>query len=346
MRSLVDGLGLSFGLPDQPEDEDYRRILSGRRNLRIEAEETLDPDSLVSIKDFTNFGEFSGSGWVSGIASPTTARLEFVLPLAGDYRVKAVIRLPDHVIRLDGKEFSVSGENLFTPVDLGILPLDAGMLEVELRLPPNGAIDYLEFQAVDLPEIAPIGGWQPDRPLGRVDLAVTALQALGVDHLLPRAAPDLALEAENAEDPGGATVVTTRYLGAPSGGRWLRATTTNAEVLLSFSITHPAFYRIDLIGAGSLPAGVRINEGRQRDIAWPSYLAPASAGGVYLERGRHQLKVLLPPGSGFDLVHLRGLRSRPEDLASLAGMGGFPEVPHVAELDALLALLAALGPLP
>lgn len=346
MRSLVEGLGLSFGLPDQPEEEDYRRILSGRRTLRVEAEEALLPESLVAIKDFTNFGEFSGSGWVSGIASPTTARLAFLLPLAGDYRVTAVVRLPGHVLRLAGREFPLSGDNFFTSVDLGTLFLDAGLHEVELRLPPNGAVDYLEFQAPDRPEIAPLGGWQTARALSRADLALTALRALDVENLLPPAAPELRLEAEDAENSGGATVVTTRYLGAPSGGRWLRAATSPAEVLIGFSIAEPGFYRIHLIGAGTLPARVQVDEGRIRELAWPSYLTPVSVGSAYLDRGRRQIKITLSPGTGVDWIHLRRQRSAPEDLEKLAGLSDRAALLEAAELDDLLALLAAIGPSP
>ena len=35
MLGLVEGLGWSFGLPEEPEDRDYLRILNGERKLRI-----------------------------------------------------------------------------------------------------------------------------------------------------------------------------------------------------------------------------------------------------------------------------------------------------------------------
>ncbi|SDL43011.1 hypothetical protein SAMN05660860_00609 [Geoalkalibacter ferrihydriticus] len=343
MRSLVEALGLSFGLPDEPEDEDYLRILSGRRTLRVEAEEALQPESLVSVKDFPHFGPFSGAGWVSGIAMPTTARLSFLLPLRGTYQVTAMVRLPGHVIHLGGQEFRASGAHEFVSVDLGPVTLEAGEQEVIVHLPPNGAIDYLDFRAPELATIAPLGGWQPERPLTREDLGATALQALDLLDILPEGPAELVIEAEDAEDTGGAAVVSIRYLGAPSGGRWLRATTSPAEVVLSVSVRRSGVYRLTLVGAGNLPARVKINDEPHREISWPSYLAETSADSVYLAAGRHRIQVDLPPGVGLDVVRLQELLSGAVDIKRLTGRAVGFEGTLADEMDDLLALLAVVG---
>ena len=60
MVALVEGLGWSFGLPDEPDDEDYLRILSGVRSFRYEAEARCHPDDRVSVKSFRTYGYCSG----------------------------------------------------------------------------------------------------------------------------------------------------------------------------------------------------------------------------------------------------------------------------------------------
>lgn len=343
MMNLVDGLGWSFGLPDEPEDKDYLAILSGRRTFRIEAEDAKQPGDHVAVKAFKNFGVFSGSGWVSGVATPTTARLRFLLPLGGTYQVFAALRLPGHRITLAGREIESSGESMFTRVELGEWRLDAGMQELKIVLPPNGAIDYLELRAPDFAAIAPRGGWRPDEPLGWDDLAVTSVRLLGIEGLLPQASVDMRFEAENALQKGSATVAKTRYLGIPSGDRWVRAGTGAAEVAFSFTIGLPAVYRVTLAGTGTQPAPVRIDDAPPMTVTWPQFLDPAVAGTLFLDRGRHTLRVTLAPGAGLDFVHLKALRSGPGDYLRLAGLDSVGQVPVAGDIDRLLGLLAGIG---
>lgn len=75
MINLVDSLGLSFGLPDSPSDNDYLEILSGLRELRYEAEDHHRPTDLVSVNTFESFGAFSGRGWLNGTSLPTKTHL-------------------------------------------------------------------------------------------------------------------------------------------------------------------------------------------------------------------------------------------------------------------------------
>ncbi len=56
MATLVDALGLSFGLPDTPNSQDYINILSGNRNLHFEAEEVSSPDDRISGRSAARAG--------------------------------------------------------------------------------------------------------------------------------------------------------------------------------------------------------------------------------------------------------------------------------------------------
>jgi hypothetical protein len=65
MIAIVDALGWSYGLPDEPQDPDYINILAGNREFRFEAEDIYDKDrDNVSVMSFVNFGDFSGKGWL------------------------------------------------------------------------------------------------------------------------------------------------------------------------------------------------------------------------------------------------------------------------------------------
>lgn len=343
MVALVDALGLSFGLPDEPQESDYRKILSGERVFRVEAEEAHQPEDLVAVKTFENFGPFSGEGWLAGIATETRAHLQFLLPRDGNFRITASLRLPGHRIRVGGQEIEASAGNRFETVLLGTFYLEAGPQEIVVALPPSAAIDYLELEAPPLPKIEPLDGWRPQAPLSRSDLAVSAVRLLDAENCLPPMAQKINVEAESSSSPGGAQIETSRYLGAPSGGDWLRAGTTPARVRLLFRVERKGVYRAALTGAGSGPATLSFNGGRSRDLIFDPFLAEKEVGTVYLEPGSHYADVDLAPGTGVDKLVLHALHSEPSDYARLTGMTTIDGTPDAGEIDLLLSLLAAVG---
>ncbi len=343
MVALVDALGWSFGLPDEPQDRDYQEILSGKRVFRIEAEEAHQPEDLVAVKTFDSFGPFSGEGWLAGIATETRAHLQFLLPRDGNYRITASMRLSGHRIRVGGQMVEASAGNRFERVYLGTFFLEAGRQEFIVDLPPSAAIDYLEFKAPPLPKIEPLDGWRPQETLSRSDLAVTAVRLLDAESCLPPMSHRISIEAETSSYPGGAQIETSRYLGAPSGGRWLRAGTMPARVRLSFHVEQDGVYRVAVTAVGSGPATLSFDGGRSRSRTFESFLAEEDVGTVYLERGGHHVDIDLAPGSGIDKLVLHALHSAPADYARLAGMSAIDGEPNADEVDLLLSLLAAVG---
>lgn len=135
LENLVDGLGWSFGLPDEPEDADYLSMLDGDRLLHIEAEDTVQPEDLVSIKTYTSFGPYTGTGWVNGIPRATQARLKFLLQSSGRYQLSTSLRLPGHQFEIGGQTFQGDGTENFTRVVLGDIELTAGEQELLVTLP-------------------------------------------------------------------------------------------------------------------------------------------------------------------------------------------------------------------
>jgi len=345
MINLVDGMGWSFGLPDQPQDADYQRILDGERLLRIEAETAKQPTDVVSVKEYTTFGPFSGPGWVSGIATPTSANLRFLLPWGGTYEVTAGLRLAGHRISIDGTTFTADGEETFTTVRLGAIELAAGEHEALAELPANGSIDFIELSAAPLPPIRPLAGWQPDRPLSLDDMAVTAIRALGLEPLLPVSAEITRFEAETSGHPEAGEVTDVRHLGEPSGGRWVRAGAGGSELRVDFTTDATAAFLLSLRGAAGPPVEGALDDRQRFIVAFPPYLETVDIGTYFLEQGAHSLSLRLPPRAGIDLLLLQRRESAGSDYRRLVGLPpSNAQPPSPEQIDQLLSLLAAIGP--
>jgi hypothetical protein len=343
MINLVDALGLSFGLPDEPEDDDYLQILDGTRSFRFEAELTKQPDDMVSVKDFRTFGNFSGTGWVSGISTPTRAHLRFLLPRSGVYQLSVALRLPGFRLHIAGETFTVDGPPRLEEVAVAIVSLSAGPQDVVIDIPPDGAIDYLQLVAPDLVPIEPAAGWHPDSVLSREAMAVSTARALALEPLLPPSGELTQIEAETASTPGGAAVVSTRFLGEPSGGAWLRAGAAPSRVRLEFVPSRAGVYDLWLRGLAESPTEAVINDRYRRTLSFPPYLQTLTAGTFSLTADANTLEITLASRAGFDALILKGRRSGEADYRRLIGLPAGEAPPSLAEIDALLALLATLG---
>jgi len=345
MINLVDGMGWSFGLPDQPQDADYQRILDGERLLRVEAETGKQPTDMVSIKEYTTFGTFSGSGWVSGIATPTSAHLRFLLPWGGTYEVTAGLRLAGHRISIGETSFTADGGENFSTVLLGTVELPAGEHEALVELPANASIDFIELRAAPLPPISPLAGWKPEQPLSLDVMAVTAARLLGLESLLPVSDEITLFEAETAGRPAPGEITDVRHLGEPSGGQWVRAGAGGSEARIDFTASAKAAYILSLRGAAGPPVSGTLDDRQGFDVTFPPYLETVPVGTFFLEQGAHFLSLRLPPRGGVDVLLLQRRESAGSDYRRLVGLPpGDAQPPSPAQIDQMLSLLAAIGP--
>lgn len=341
--NLIDSLGGSFGLPDQPSDQDYLRMMAGRRSFRIEAEEAYQPGDVVAPKNYATFGAFSGSGWLSGTNTPTQTELRFLLPLSGTYQAKIALRTPGHLLELGDQRFSVDGGNQFSELPLGQVTLAAGRQELIVQLPADGGIDYLELTAADLPPIRPIGGWQLNQPLTLDDLAVTTVQLLKLEHLLPAGSETRTIEAESTARLDDLEVTATSHLGEPSAGRWVRAAGLPAQLQLSLELSQDQVFNLSLRGAAREPAALALNQRALGSIQFPGYLGEVEAGTISLAAGKNQLDITLPPRGGLDAITLTARKSAGGDYRRLVGLPTEGITPTAEQMNRLLALLATLG---
>ncbi|MDX9708318.1 MAG: hypothetical protein RBT64_02085 [Trichloromonas sp.] len=341
--SLVEALGWSFGLPDNPQDLDYHRLLDGRRQWRIEGEESFQPGDAVSVKTFETFGPYSGSGWLNGLSGRTTATLRFLLPHGGNYRLTAALRRPGHRITLAGRTWEADGPLEFGRVTLGEVELTAGMQDVLIELPPDGSFDYLELSAPERAPVEPLGGWRFEEALDAETLALSVIQLLQLEAVLPPTPESFIIEAEDAVFRQGAEPTEVRLLGEPSGGRWLRAGNLAGEIRLDFSLPSSGIWTLSLRGAGDTPIPARLDERRTLDYPSPGYLQERALGSVLLGEGNHSLQLQLPPRAGIDYLRLDRRASQGEDYRRLVGLSTEGTAPNPTQVDRLLALLAAIG---
>lgn len=342
MQSLVEVMGWSYGLPDEPEDADYLTILDGNRSFRFEAEAIYDHQDIVTVSKLRTFGPFDGSGWVAGISTPTPLRLHFLLPLAGSYRVHAKLRGGEHRFQIGQDRIAVAGKNRWSLVDLGTVPLAAGPQQIEDLLPPDGGLDSIDLDAPPLRAIQPRHGWNPAAPLTGTELAVTSLTLLGVEDALPATAPTLHSEAEDAVNLGQARISAKGFLGVPSGGRWVRAGAEPTTVTLAFKVPAGGVYRLSLRALGPGQLNVRLDGHERFSVTAKAAFRDFLLGSRYLTAGDHRLEIDLPARGGVDLLTLQAQASTPADFRRLAGLGATDE-PTPPQIDRLLRLLAAIG---
>ncbi len=346
MEQLVYSMGWSFGLPDKPVTEDFSRLLSGVRRLRVEAEETYQRSDRVAVKRFSNFGSFSGAGWLSGISVPTQAHLRFTLPHPGLYRLSARVYLAGHRLELAGESFEFDGQDQFTLVELGEVELEAGETEVLLTLPPGGGIDYVELSAPPLGQIAPERGWQPERPLDAAVAARTLVQTLGLQGVLPPSGRRFILEAERQlhhRHPV-LTLSRVRHMGAPSGGVWVRGGDRPATLDFLLPPLAASCFSLQLRALGDAPFEVSIEDLFARRLSLESYLSERDLGSILLPSNKRlRLSVVVPPMGGVDRLVLVGRRSSAADLKRLVGLSVDTEQLTEHQVHDLLALVAGLA---
>ena len=341
MVTLVDTVGWSYGLPDEPQDPDYINILTGNREFRFEAEDVYAKDKdNVSVMSFQNFGAYSGRGWLRGSREPTEVHLSFTLPLSGAYQIKAHIRQAGHTFSVDGTTQTVDAKATFSLATIGTFQLQAGAQEITAILPPGGSLDYITLKAPNQPAITPADGWQPEEPLTWAAIQTTLLQLLDLAELFPSSTTPLTIEAEALAQTE-VKVVNIPHLGHPSGGKWLRAGPLPAEVKFPIKLSESGFYDLSLRVMGN-PINISVGGHQEINLEAKSYLDDYTFKTLFLFAGESNITLALPPGGGVDQLVLTG---RQIDSSLVETLLGFAQrnKPEASDLDTLTSLLAAFG---
>ncbi len=341
-KRLVDLFGWSEGLPENPQEKDYKVILGGQRRFRFEAEETYDRFyDAVSVRDYNLFGPFTGKGWLHGTTVQAAVHFKVFIPVAGKYTLTAVTKGDGQLWSVAGRAFKVNAGETMKETVIGQAFITAGTLEFNAVIPPGGAIDAIEFSAPALAPLEPLTGWNFAANLTGGQLAEVAAPLLGTEALLPE---DLTVThrilpaAGVTPLPEAFFLTDSQVLGKPLADKWVRAGQVAAQLSMPVETDAAGVYQVRVRFVGStLTAGFG-----DRTITVPGkpYLDWVECGVFRLAKGTNRLSLRIPPSGGVDSVEIIRRKSSPADYVAVTKLGkGVDEPVSSAELDKLLKSL-------
>lgn len=331
---VVEQFSWDAGLPKEPADRDYLLILGGKRTFSYEAESSYnDRTDLVSTRDSIMFGPFTGKGWVLGVSSTTSANFTILLPVQGEYILKAVIKGDGFIWNVDKKDYRTDSKSAkFREVEVGKIVMKAGIVKIEVSIPPEGAIDSFTLTAADYTPVQPLVGWRFKERLTAGRMAEIAVSMMSGYARLPESA-DNALKALSAAEtailPESAARTGTAFLGKFFSTEWIRADYRGASIQIPVKVDETGYYSITANLLGERISG-SVNESRF-EVSGKQYLDKLKFGPFRFESGDNMITVNLPPMGGIDTIEFSRKSTLPVDFLKLAGISGPPERPVAAD---------------
>jgi len=327
-RMIVAQYGWGAGLPREPADRDYLVILGGRRSFRFEAENSYNPATdRVTVAEYSQYGPFSGRGWLRGVSETSDVSFTLLLPIGGEYTLKAVVKGDEFVWHAGGKEYrSGSSASSFKEVVIGTVDARPGVMQMKVTVPAQGGIDSFAFVAPDYRQIQPFAGWRFSEPLTAERLAEVVFSLMSAYGQLPedtRDSPKPVAVADVALPTQDAAPSTITYLGPFSSRRWLRADLRGATLQIPLKVAQTGLYSLRARLMGQTIAG-DVN-GYAFTAAGKSYLELVELGIFRLESGENMLTLTLPPKGGIDIIEYSRKRTSAADFMQLAGVNGAPD---------------------
>jgi hypothetical protein len=314
------------GLPKEPADRDYLSILGGKRTFRYEAENAYNPETdRVTVRDFPIFGAFTGKGWILGVSDTTSSTFTILLPIAGEYDFKAVMKGNGFVWNIDGKDYRAdSKSDKFKELDIAKLTLKAGVVTIKLTIPPEGAIDSFSLTAPDFAPIRPFVGWRFKEALNAARMAEVAVALTNNYSQLPDDAPATypkpIVVADKIVLPPTAGLTNAEYLGSFSSTRWVRADFRGVTLQIPLNISEAGYYTLTANVMGEDISG-SVNDTPFK-LVGKQYLNKLNLGLYRLEAGDNMLTIALPPTGGIDTVEFIKKSSTADDFLRLAQVTG------------------------
>ena len=342
MAMLIKAFRWDKGLPAIPADRDYLAIMGGHRALHFEAEDhySVKTDNAV-VRNYLLYGPFSGNGWVSGVAVPTTVTFKLFLPLEGDYALTVSSKGDGQIWSAGEKKFKISTGERLRQETVGTVRLKAGEQELSVELPPEGAIDFFRLDAQKLAAVEPVEGWRLDAPLTLGTFAEITASLLPWERAMPEdpgVQPVKISVSDAAPIPQGAQATAIDYLGSFESAKWIRAGRSGARIVVPLIVADSALYRLK---ARLLGEKVEAElDGRKIQLDGKAYLDWVDLGVSRLRVGAHTLILRLPPNGGIDVITLTKMKSSPQDYMKLAGVeGGADDRVSKAQAERLLTSL-------
>lgn len=323
---ILQQFSWSSGFPKDPADRDYLMILGGKRTFRYEAENAYNEETdRVTMRDFPLYGSFTGKGWILGVSDATSASFTILLPIAGEYDLRAVIKGDGFVWSIDGKEYRADSKSgNFRETDIAKVTLKAGVTTINVTIPPEGGIDSFSLKAPDYTPIQPFIGWRFREGLTAARMAEVAVALTNRFAQLPDAAradsPKPLAVFEKTVLPPSAAYTTAPYLGTFSSAKWVRADYRGATLKIPFTVAESGYYGLTVNAMGENISG-SVNDTTFK-LSGKPYLYKLDLGLHRLESGDNTLVITLPPTGGIDSVEFNRKRAAPEDFLKLSGVSG------------------------
>lgn len=328
-RLILQQFSWSGGLSKDPADREYLMILGGKRTFRYEAESAYNEKTdRVTVRNFPLFGAFTGKGWIYGVSDPTSATFTILLPVAGEYEFKGVIKGDGFVWNIDNKDYRADSKSgNFREIDIAKVTLKAGVVTIKLAIPPGGAVDSFSLAAPDYTPVQPLNGWRFREGLTAGRLAETAVALTNRYAQLPdapeAAAPKPLAVADKVVLPPTAAYTTATYLGPFLAAKWIRADYRGATLQIPLNVAELGYYSLNANVMGEKIFG-SVN-GTQFNLAAKPYLSKQNLGLYRLESGDNKVSITLPPSGGIDTVEFSRKSTAPDDFLRLAGVPGPPD---------------------
>lgn len=339
---LIKAFHWEAGLPAKPKDRDYLVILLGKRYFKYEAEEYYDAKrDNVSVRRYSLYGPFSGNGWVSGVATPTTVHFSVAVPIEGTYTLTVSGKGDGQKWTIADKTISVNCGGTFHDVEAGSISLKAGSHDITVVLPPEGAIDYLVLSAPPLPPLEPVSGWNFKGKLTLADFAKIGLTLLKLESSLPAdpaRKPSTIAVADVTDVLPPATTTNIDYYGRFTAKRWVRAGYKNLSLQVPVAVEQDGVYGIRVRYVGTkFTANL---DDTTFNLSGTPYFDWISLGDQQLSKGTHYITMDIAPSDGVDVIELTPKKSSPADYLALLGLQGDPQKAVTsAEADSLIVSL-------
>jgi len=238
--------------------------------------------------------------------------------------LKAVIKGNGFIWNIGDKQYRAdSRSDAFSEVEIGKLSLNAGVLKIQVSIPPEGAIDSFSVTAPDYTPIQPVAGWRFKEPLTAGQLAEIVVSMSGRHEQLQGSENDTPRRLsvfESAVIPPTAAQTTIEEFGKFTSREWVRSDYRGASIQVPVKTANAGFYGITANVMGGRITG-SVNETPFEALAKP-YFDTVRLGLFRMESGDNLITINLPPMGGIDSLELSMKNMSSDSFLAVSGIKG------------------------
>jgi hypothetical protein len=324
-RMLLRSMEMTQAVRTSSEASQVFSTLAWRDSLSYPADRYLRADGAV-------VRERAGEAVVTPAQGPAEVVYALAVAQPGDYQLRARLAgasarpATAEIVPLAGgsplQTFTLTSTEAPEWVFGGSAHLDPGAYGASVLLPPGCSLSQLEVAPPCLNPIEPPGGWQPTGVTTGLDVAVTALKALDMEHELPPDATPIEVGADDFRIEAPPEAAEAQLTANTLAERALRADHKGLRAAVSFDIPKAGLYTVS--GFVNPGTGQRwLVDGCRKAIVcpgdrvgWRPILTQS------LASGRHTLLVSLANAARLELVRIEKKKASAEDyVATLRRLG-------------------------